>query len=374
MPPRPSLLERTGSTRPHLRGATFATFAMFATFATFATFVTLARIAPVAAAAERDDPKWCRACHDQAVFGAREMSATVHAELTCRDCHQGYHFNPHEANARVDDEAAGALAARHARDPVALASCLECHDDVTDQVGVMAHGRARLSGHRADAVEGAVRPAGEISQTTDETHQAQAEEANEAEEDNQVEADGGDGDDEARAADPSLPYCLECHGNPHSIRAFGANQSVGRRRWWNARCSGCHGDATRMEAADLPHDVSETYAHTTHGRKLHLGSSMAPGCVDCHGGHLQTNLEKDGAKVCGECHSGSNDAFVALAAHVPLTADANPVGYWTLKFFAVLTFVTILLLALHVLLDLIATLRTAAASRTSGPTGQTKED
>lgn len=104
-------------------------------------------------------------------------------------------------------------------------------------------------------------------------------------------------------------------------------------------------------------DVIETYEHSTHARKLDLGSNRTPGCADCHGGHVQTDMRADRVKVCGKCHTGANEAFAGSFGHLTIDKDTQPLAYYTQKFFAWLTFTTIFLLSLHVLLDLLATIR-----------------
>ena len=119
----------------------------------------------------------------------------------------------------------------------------------------------------------------------------------------------------------------------------------------NARCEKCHGDEKRMEGKTYGTEPVRTYPHSVHGRKLDLGSSAVPGCVDCHGGHTLADLKNDGAKLCGKCHEGATADFVTVGDHRPFTREARPVSYFTLKFFGWLTFLTIFALCIHVLLD-----------------------
>ena len=248
-------------------------------------------VAASGAADDTDNPKWCRACHDTETHSAARMGASVHAELTCRDCHAGYHFNPHEAV--HEDE-----------DSKPIAACLECHSDVTDDNDRVAHGKG---------TEGAV-----------------------------------------------TPFCLDCHGDPHGIQPIDSHGPIERRLAMNERCTTCHGSDDRMAAAGLNTHPVHGYEESMHSRKLLLGSERAPGCVDCHGGHEQTELPGGLVAKCKTCHESANAAFASLAGHAPISPSARPVAYYTQKFFAWLTFLTILLLAILVMLDLAASIRASS--------------
>ena len=257
---------------------------------------------------EGDDPRWCRVCHQDHLLSKEALGASAHGDLGCRDCHTTFHMNPHEAVAEPTGEVAEALTKRGLRRPEAMAACLECHDDVAETPGVVRHGWK-----------------------------------------------GG----EARG---QTPYCLDCHGNPHVIPSPGSADPRQRREVMNGRCEACHTDPTRIAGTDLSPDVVPTYEESVHGRKLDLGSERAPGCFDCHGGHHPNDLETDPAVACRKCHPGAGESFARLVTHAPLTAAARPVSFYTAKFFAWLTFVTILFLVFHVLMDLIAMLRLARRS------------
>lgn len=260
------------------------------------------------------DTRWCRLCHDDAHLVPAEWQKTAHGEQVCRDCHAGYHFNPH-LPVELGPEAATTNegATPEKRRAEAWRSCQPCHEDDVPKTGV-AHGE------RAAGSEGA-------------------------------------------------PTCRDCHGEPHEIRKAKDLPPVERRREMNERCAACHGDAERMKkgakpGAEVPGpEVIAAYEHSVHGRKLDLGGERVPGCVDCHGGHQHKNLKEEGATVCRECHSRADADFVTLGDHRPFTRDARPVSFFTLKFFGWLTFLTIFALSLHVLLDVARSVRSLLARR-----------
>lgn len=250
-----------------------------------------------------NDARWCRACHLQARFNAASVSKSAHFELTCRDCHVGYHFNPHEPVEKPDEEVGAALKGLARHDPVALAECTaSCHDDLVSSAGRFPHGAGR---------KGA--PRGPKART---------------------------------------PYCLDCHGDSHLIPASEKQAALPRRRLENDKCLHCHADERVTAAAKVSREVLPSYEDSVHGRMLTLGSERAPGCVDCHGGHeLVTKPEKMLAR-CRKCHAKATPKFAGLVTHKPLGPGHRPVSFYTQKFFGWLTFLTIAALGVHILLDL----------------------
>lgn len=254
------------------------------------------------------DPRWCLVCHVDERFSAATRVATAHHDQGCVDCHAGYHFNPHkpvELGPHAGRDADGATSAR--RRAVAQDRCTTCHNENKPLIEKVVHG-------------------------------------------------GGEG----------APTCGDCHGEAHTIVTAASLSPIERRRAMNARCAACHADAAKMAPVELtPRSVAE-YKASVHGRKLHLGGADAPGCVDCHSGHTLTDLKDEGAETCGGCHSAATPAFVALGDHRPETQADSPAGYATRRGYAWLTFLVIAALALHVLLDLLASLRLLVFRRRRG--------
>jgi|GEM_PF-5707016 len=287
------------------------------TFLTVFVLILTTSIAGLAAAKEQNDnPKWCRACHQQARFSAKQFAATVHYENTCRDCHANYQFNPHEKVKSEASEESKAVAKYAKKDPSALAACHDCHDEF--DAGKFSHGAARAKRNAAK---------------------------------------GKDGKPGKKAATVALkkPYCLDCHGDPHTIMETKKMDPRKRRQAMNHRCLNCHGNKAAMKKAGIDHDIAHTYEDSIHARKLALGASLTPGCVDCHGGHKQLDVAAGMVEACKKCHEHATPDFAGLVSHKPIKAKV--VSYYTQKFFAWLTFITILLLSLHVLLDLFSVLR-----------------
>ena len=288
-----------------------------------------------AAPAERiapppEDPlreaRWCRLCHPGDRFSADAWIKTAHTKQVCRDCHDGYHFNPHQP-VTLGPEAAdtGEGATPEKRRAQARAACVECHAKVlppaVEKDGHIPHGKAEGSSESKNG-----------------------------------------------------PTCRDCHGDPHEVVAAKSLDTNTRRKQQNARCNACHADEKKMEGKAFGIEPALTYAHSVHSRKLDLGSVETPGCVDCHGAHVQNDLKNDGAKVCGKCHDHATPEFVTAADHRPFTREARPVSYFTLKFFGWLTFLTIFALCIHVLLDVGRSLRTSWLASTQPPHPSSDDD
>jgi len=287
-------------------------------------FVTaLAVVAPsapaLAASGDSDDPKWCRTCHDEPLFSPAKFKLSAHKDQTCRDCHQGFQFNPHDPVEEATGDGIAALKKRGFKNPIALNACMDCHDSPSDVPGSFPHGKQK-DGTKA-----------------------------------------------------GLPYCLDCHGDPHEIRLMKGQPAAARRLAMNERCIKCHGDSKKMAPFHLRADIIAAYEHTMHAIKLDLGSPDAPGCADCHPAHPARDDKKKAelAKgACVKCHAGANPQFKDLASHKPMTRADRPISYFTIKFFAWLTFLTILALSLHVLLDVINVIRRAGGQRKPHPHGK----
>ncbi len=278
---------------------------------TLAAGILLATPPTHAATNDSDDPKWCRNCHNEPTFSAAQSKRSAHKDSTCRDCHQGYQFNPHEPVEEATSEDIDALKKRGFKNPVPLAACMDCHDAPSDTAGAFPHGKNK-EGTKA-----------------------------------------------------GLPYCLDCHGDPHEIQLMKTMTPAARRTAMNKHCVSCHGDPKRMAPFRLSTGIVAAYEHTMHAIKLDLGSAEAPGCADCHPAHPPGDAKKAAALAAGpciKCHEGAQPSFRVLANHKPMTVKDRPISFYTVKFFAWLTFLTILGLSLHVLLDILNVVRRARKS------------
>ncbi|MHB8877938.1 MAG: hypothetical protein ACYC8T_29945 [Myxococcaceae bacterium] len=253
----------------------------------------------------------CLVCHRAPSFDGEAFKKSVHAELACADCHDGFDYQAHSVKtselSEGDASQVKKLATRSAA-PQAFLACATCHSEETEQVQSSAHG-AWLKEERKSAG----------------------------------------------------PLCSDCHGSPHSILKAASPKLTAAR---SAVCTRCHDNADFLKQSGLSGDPVPTYRDSVHGRLVVLGSERAPACQDCHGTHAIARMGDPAsplalptrAGTCGKCHEGANEGFAATMTHTPL-AQAHPGPHWTHIFFSYLTTLTLLGLSLHILLDLGAELR-----------------
>jgi len=332
------------------------------------TFVSLAFLTTVALA--QDAPLQCSECHD-----AKQITASVHAEVACADCHAGITNVPHDPKPqRVDcatchgDVAEAWSSGLHAKPRQAGAKgagCTDCHGNgheisswsspssratvaqrcqkchaqkfvvesgAAPNVGVTyresVHGREVARGslkaaictdcHDAHAVKPASDPQSSIfkfnvPRVCGRCHAAIA---------NQYAA-GIHGKALARG-NWSSPVCTDCHGI-HSI-ARTSDPARGPR----ASCARCHESVQLAAEIGVAPDRVSSYAASYHGLARKLGSKTAADCASCHGAHdvLPSSDPRSAVyrgnltKTCGKCHPGAPANFSQGKIHV-VTNDVS---------------------------------------------------
>jgi len=252
-----------------------------------------------------------------------KYAASVHGDLECTTCHMTFVDNPHGTPDEEVDESivklSIAVARKSPRDPIALAACVQCHDDVYEEV--------RESVHGANIFQ-------------------------------KGENDG--------------PLCLDCHGSPHEITPAEGAGSTSPVAYGHvvATCGRCHEQKSISLKYGFSTDIISRYDESFHGKKYLLGGTQSPVCTTCHGAHLVRSQHDPQAlvhganrlKLCGQCHPGANEKFVAAITHKPVGKD-NPIPYYAEKGLIILTFMVISACALHVLLDIYALIRTTLLVR-----------
>lgn len=307
----------------------------------------------------------CLACHGdkearsakgRSVFvDASRHKASVHASLSCSDCHGGRQDYPHPKQAPK-------------------ASCAGCHEDAAKAVTGSAHGgfgaeactRCHGPAHgvtapgRKAGVECAVCHDAAVKAWTGSVHARK-----ELRDGATCRACHGPAHGVTGAADPksavsrrALPNtCGSCHANPeflakhkipfarpveaYRLSVHGRAVAAGRQA---ASCSDCHGNhgivPAREAASKINHwnvaatcgachqEIAATYAGSVHGQAMKAGVRGAPICTDCHGEHAilapsepgsLVNPARVSSKTCGHCHADER-----LAERYNLPQDKVP--------------------------------------------------
>lgn len=247
---------------------------------------------------------------------SERYAQSVHGGMDCTSCHQKFNIRPHQTPDEGDvSEDVAALAkkisAKAKIDAVALAACVECHDDTYESWKQSIHGMNILEKGQAD---GAV--------------------------------------------------CTDCHGIPHYITPKAESSSKVNRSNVVAECGECHEKESIAEKYNLGTHILERYYESFHGKKYVLGHQNVPTCVDCHRSHDIKKWDDPESPVawdnrtetCGKCHEGATKKFVTSVTHKPIGKD-NPVPYYFEKGLIVLLLGTFLFIVSHVVLETYSEIR-----------------
>ncbi len=275
------------------------------------------------------DNSYCLGCHAPGTHAAGlpkldlgALSASVHRDLVCADCHTGVTAVPHRT--------------------VAPVNCGRCHGESVDRrllrpdyhrpgdrhEHVKAHGTARptctschgthevLATARADSSVGAKR----VADTCRTCHPQIAGEY----------ADSVHGRAAAHG-NRDVPTCATCHPE-HADRARDSVQVKGVV----ATCTACHDDPGLAEKYQLPAHRLSTFLGSYHGAASELGDSRTANCASCHGVHSilpssnprstihRTHL----ATTCGRCHPGAKASFTTGTIHLRPTPRRDPILFF----------------------------------------------
>lgn len=243
------------------------------------------------------------------------FSKSVHGGMECTMCHKTFTNNPHGSPAGEVSKNIAALASlishKVKTDPLAYASCVECHEDIYKSLSESIHGKNIME---------------------------------------KKEKDG--------------PLCLDCHGSPHYIMPASSEESKVNKWKVVHTCGGCHEKKELAEKYNFGTHIIEKYDESFHGKKYKLGHAGAPTCVDCHGAHAIKKWDDPASPVswenriatCSKCHEGANKKFVAAITHKPTGKD-NPIPFYGEKGLIILTAATLIFVIVHVFLEIYADIR-----------------
>ncbi len=125
-----------------------------------------------------------------------------------------------------------------------------------------------------------------------------------------------------------FPACLNCHGNPHGMRAKTDPKSRVYPLNLPRTCGTCHGDPELARKYGFP-DVYGLYMDSIHGFALTSdGLLVAATCASCHGAHdilsrkdpKSRTFWKNVPATCGACHAGVEVDYLAGAHGTAMVA------------------------------------------------------
>ncbi|HSR68753.1 MAG TPA: cytochrome c3 family protein [Acidobacteriota bacterium] len=110
--------------------------------------------------------------------------------------------------------------------------------------------------------------------------------------------------------DANVATCVNCHGVHGILSASNPLAPVHPLKLADT-CAGCHSDAQKMAAYEIPIDQMDLYKQSVHGMALYDRQDLgAATCNDCHGNHGATPPGVQSvANVCGNCHGVQRDLF-----------------------------------------------------------------
>jgi len=255
----------------------------------------------------------CLSCHGQPGFksGAGKSisidpskhSASVHAILSCQDCHTAIRGYPHPAK-------------------IPRVECATCHAAQVSDVNQGVHallGSASCQFCHGDPHE--VQPTAQVAPSK--CAECHAQEVKGFQESVHGQA--------AKAGDPFAPACASCHGPAHKIAAASDSSSMVARKNLADTCAACHANSDFLARHNflLVHPV-EQYKQSVHARAVAAGKDAAT-CSSCHGSHAIFSPRDPRSKInhwnipstCGQCHSAIATTYLssvhgqAMLAGVP---------------------------------------------------------
>jgi predicted CXXCH cytochrome family protein len=110
--------------------------------------------------------------------------------------------------------------------------------------------------------------------------------------------------------DTRVAVCSDCHGT-HKILAASDPKSPVFRENIPDTCGRCHQNSEMMKGYNLPDNIVSDYKEGIHGKALlERHNRQSPDCTRCHGTHGAAPPGiGDVAKVCGQCHTKTLEAF-----------------------------------------------------------------
>jgi len=234
------------------------------------------------------------------VFPKDAFGKSVHAALSCVDCHSGVKELVHSS-------------------PLPPPTCAGCHDKEAKEYATSIHGVSHMMGASGAAQCWDCHGSHDILPVTDRT---------------------------SPVFKLNLPFtCAKCHSNAGLAKEYGINHPEAAAQYMESihgrallkmglivapSCDDCHGVHDIKRAVDrdslINHanvaktcgkchlGVEETYDKSVHGQLLAKGDPRGPVCTDCHSAHEIVNPEGNNFKAlsderCGKCHADRLEGY-----------------------------------------------------------------
>jgi hypothetical protein len=145
------------------------------------------------------------------------------------------------------------------------------------------------------------------------------------------------------------PTCTDCHGE-HNIQTHLDPESKVYATNIPKTCSECHTSEKVIGKFGLKPDRIETFKESFHGIAVELGETTTANCASCHGIHniypksdSRSMIHKDNVVVtCGQCHEDLPEDFAQGEVHTTATSKESGGKYYVRNFY--IYFITIIIL------------------------------
>ncbi|HEY0257094.1 MAG TPA: cytochrome b/b6 domain-containing protein, partial [Candidatus Methylacidiphilales bacterium] len=275
------------------------------------------------------------------VFPTDAFAHSVHAKLSCVDCHKGIKELVHDS-------------------PLPPPDCITCHAKEAGDFAASVHVTGHLAGsagatncwdcHGSHDILPATSPASPFyfSRQAETCGKCHAQEAADWKKSSHGKA--------VAAGDRAAPLCTDCHSE-HKIEALKGDSALKV----SEICSRCHASLPLNSQYSLPVDRVTTYLQSYHGLAAKYGSTVVANCASCHGYHkILPSSDPDSTispnnlvATCGQCHPGANRMFVSGKIHEDLSATieeqnfGGKVNAWVSRIYLALIFVVVGAMFIH---------------------------
>ena len=173
-------------------------------------------------------------------------------------------------------------------------------------------------------------------------------------------------------AEKTIERCSICHEKKDFMSKFYNHFTSRMQKQRNPKelvemCSECHANTAMMKRHNLENVVG-SYDETMHGKAVFLGNELSADCNDCHvvpgeSIHSIRNFKDPASaafkeniyKTCSatECHPDAALNLAGYKAHVIVAPHKNPIEFYAVVFFVLLTLGSFIPLMIFTVLDML---------------------